>query len=82
MSRFSLITEIDNNRKDIESRDPNAPNITYQRYDLDVGGSEMGVLIPIRECDNFETTVSELDDLTTHKLKKLVRDFRGLIAKD
>lgn len=82
MSRFSLINDIDDERKKVESRDPNAPNITYQRYDLDVGGKDVGVLIPVRECDNFEEAVMEVEELSTLKLKKLIREHRGLFAKD
>ena len=82
MSRFTLINDIDDERKELEAKDPNAPNITYQRYDLDVKGQEVGVLIPVRECENFENAVIEVEELSSIKLKKMVREFRGLLVRD
>jgi hypothetical protein len=82
MSRFSLINNIDDQHKKEAAKDPNAPNITYQRYDLDINGHEQGVLIPVRECENFETRVSSMAHLSSQKLKEIVREFRGLIVRE
>lgn len=82
MSRFTLINKLDDEHKEQVSKDPNAPNITYQRYDLDVNGKEQGVLIPVRESENFETCVSEMAYVSDQKLKQIVREFRGLIVRD
>lgn len=82
MSRFTLIDSLDEEHKEKAAKDPNAPNITYQQYDLDVNGEERGVLIPVRECNNFEEYVSKMTHITEPKLKQIVREFRGLMVRD
>lgn len=82
MSKYSLLSQLDEKAKQEAAKDPNAPNITYQRYDLDIDKKEIGVLIPIRECDNFEARLMETEKLTNHNLKLIVREFRGLFARD
>ena len=82
MTRFSLINNIDDEVKKEAAKDPNAPNITYQQYDLDVNGQERSVLIPVRECENFEACLSEMALITEQKLKQVVREFRGLHVRD
>ena len=82
MSRFTLINKLEEEHKEQSAKDPNAPNIKYQQYDLKVGRIEQGVLIPVRECQNFEDSISEVETLTERKLKQIVRGFRGLIIRD
>ncbi len=82
MPRFTLINNLDAEHKKEAAKDPNAPNITYQRYDLDIDGKEQGVLIPVRECENFETSLSKMSYISNQKLKQVVREFRGLIVRD
>ena len=82
MSRFKLINDLDDEHKKEAAKDPNAPNITYQQYDLDVNGQERSVLIPVRECENFETRLSNMTLITEQKLKQVVREFRGLHVRD
>ena len=82
MSRFTLINKLDDEHKKQLAKDPNASGIEYQRYDLDVSGTESGVLIPIRESSNFEAHILEVGRLTQYKLKQIVREFRGLHVRE
>ncbi len=82
MSKFSLINRLEEDRNQQVAADPNAPNITYQRYDIDVGDKPTGVLIPIRECDNFEKRMSDETNVTDRKLTKILREFRALRVRE
>ena len=82
MSKFSLINQLDENAKNQASKDPNAPNIKYQEYDIDIGNDSVKILIPIRECDNFENTIMEEGNLSNYKFKRILREHRGLLVRD
>jgi hypothetical protein len=81
MSMFSLLSGLDRDAKAAAALDPNAPSITYQQYDIPVSGEETCVLIPERECNNFENAVIEAGELSQIKLKKLVREHRGIFSQ-
>lgn len=82
MPKFSLINQLDDEYKEQAKKDPNAPNITYLRYDLDINDKSVGVLIPMRECTNFENRIMEEENLSNHKMKKILREFRGLWVRE
>lgn len=55
-------------------------SIAYRNYVISAD-SEYSVNIPLRECDNFENDIGQIDfDLfTRNDLKNLVRKYRGII---
>lgn len=81
MSKFSLLSRLEERAKKEAAKDPNAPNIVYERYELTVTGKDVAVLIPERECTNFENSLTETTSLTMFSLKNIVRDHRGIIER-
>jgi hypothetical protein len=81
MPKFSLLAALDKQAAEDKNKDPNAPNIVYERYEIDVRGKPMGVLIPEREVDNFEATLSEAGEISSHQLTKIVRAHRGIVER-
>lgn len=77
--KFSLIRTL--NEKE-NPRQCDAPKIAlkYQTYDIQLNNNTnlTSVLIPLKECDNFETKLSNLDFIDESILKQLLREFRGL----
>lgn len=57
------------------------PKIQYQQYVIEVESEPVTVLIPTREQANFELALVEIETITQTKLKKLMREFRGLIER-
>ena len=80
MSEYSLLKNLE--QEAVEASKPKGTGITYQRYDLPVGDKEQGVLIPVRECDNFETSLEDVEELNEKDLKTLLRKHRGLRVRD
>jgi len=80
VSNFSLIRDLNKPSEKPKKQEP-AYGIKYQSYELQVEGKDIPVLIPIRECENFENVISNIEDLTESKLKQVTRDMRGLYNK-
>lgn len=81
MSQFSLLNNLNEESTKVPEKS-GGHNITYQQYTIAVDNKDVGVLIPIRECDNFENTLSTADNLTNYKLKKILREHRGIFVRD
>ena len=79
MADFQFIKDIDKTSKTKTVSEGN--KIEYQEYTLTVLKEDVTVHIPIRECDNFEKRISEVNLLTKYKLKKILTDSRGFIHK-
>lgn len=77
MSQYSLLKNLE-----AEATKPKGTGITYQRYTLPIGNKEKDVLIPVRECDNFESSLEDFEELTERDLKGLLRKHRGLRVRD
>ena len=73
MTKFSLIKNLEK-----EQSAPKGSGITYQAYEVPVDGKPARVLAPIRECDDFETSLEDYDKLEEQSLKQLLRKHRGL----
>ena len=78
MDQFDLIKELQE-KSEQEQQDTSQPKITYQQYDIDILGGSVPVLVPLRECENFEDTLSTISTLTKEKLKDVLREHRGFI---
>lgn len=59
-------------------KEKNKPKIKYREYVLSVEGNDVSVLIPLRECSNFEDRVDEIDFIGKYDIMKLLREFRGI----
>lgn len=78
---FSLIKEIEK-----KSSIKNSPyggkdyGIKYQEYEMRVDGKDVMINIPLRETENFEQFIEELNttSVTRSSLKKILRHFRGM----
>lgn len=82
MSQFSLLKNLTNeHEKLLEQKTSSGHNITYQQYNVDIDNKEVGVLIPLRECEKFENTLLEVDNLTHYRLKKILREHRGIFVR-
>ena len=77
MEKFSLFKQLKESAG-IPKPDSNA--ITYQSYDLPVDGKEISVLIPLRECEAFESTVGEYEKINKKDLRQILRTHRGIRA--
>lgn len=77
MSKYSLLKNLET-----EATKPKGTGITYQRYDLPVEDKEQGILIPVRECDNFEASLEDFEELKESDLKILLRKHRGLRVRE
>jgi len=53
-------------------------SISYQQYDLIIGQETQCVLIPVRECENFEQSLETVDELTSDILRDILRKYRGI----
>ena len=73
MAKFSLIKDLEK-----EQSNPKGTGITYQAYEVPVDGKPERVLIPLRECDKFVTSLEDYDKLDQRSLKLLLRQHRGL----
>lgn len=78
MSDFSFIKRLDEAAEAKKNEDPNAPKIKYERYDIEVAGKDVGVLIPVRECEAFEQSLSKIQHLSEQALRGVVREHRGI----
>lgn len=78
MDKLTLISSLGG----IGSRPPTDPEqhhkIEYQSYEVDVDGTTRVVLIPMRECVEFERSLSKLHDVTGADIKQLLRQHRGI----
>lgn len=81
MSDFSLIKNLNTQSKKPKEQKPTGYGIKYEQYDVSVEGKEITVLIPLRECTNFENKITQIKDLTPEKLKQVTRELRGLYDK-
>lgn len=77
MSKYTLLKNLET-----ESSKPKGTGITYQRYDLPVEDKERGILIPVRECEQFENSLEDFEELTEKDLKLLLRKHRGLRVRE
>jgi hypothetical protein len=78
---FSLIKEIE--KKSSIKNSPHAGKdygIKYQEYEMRVDGKDVMINIPLRETENFEQFIEELNttSVTRSSLKKILRHFRGM----
>jgi len=78
---FSLIKEIE--KKSSVKNSPHAGKdygIKYQEYEMRVDGKDIMINIPLRETENFEQFIEELNttNVTRSSLKKILRHFRGM----
>lgn len=57
------------------------PSIVYQQYIIENKYAQQYKLnIPMRESENFESRVNELDDITYDDINQLLREFRGILV--
>jgi len=81
VNKFEFIKKLQNHEQ-IEETVEKKPKIEYQQYEIMVDSSPIEVLIPVRECSNFENKLNEYDSLTSKKLRELLRTFRGIKKRD
>lgn len=79
MSDFSLFKQM---KEQAAQPTPTGPRIKYQQYDLEIEEKEVSVLIPVRECETFEEWLCECETLSSFKLKKALREFRGVLINN
>ena len=61
---------------------PHATNtIKYQQYIIVIENKDVSVLIPLREVENFERTISDYTQFTKEDLREILRKFRGITHK-
>ena len=77
-SNFTLIEKL--NTPDIikEDKNPYMHGITYDTYEILVNGKQEEVLIPLKESDNFEKSLMNVNSLDENDLRKLLREHRGI----
>ncbi len=76
MKSFKLIHELQHNKPIVVEQQSNP--IKYQQYDLQLGTQTQRVWIPIRECEAFEQTLVNIDDITIDTLQNVLRRHRGV----
>lgn len=79
---YKLFRELSNKKED--NNQPvvvNTPTIKYQEYELTVENKQQTVLIPLRECENFENTLSEYEFINKLQLRKILYKHRGMRKK-
>lgn len=80
MSKFSLFGDllkpvVENNQKPAEPE----IKIAYEEYDVVVEGKEVGVSIPTREVEAFESALlNQGPSLSAEQLREILRQFRGI----
>ena len=79
--KFTLLQQLDEERR-FPNDQPTIPSgIKYQEYTMEICEEELTVLIPLRECDAFEQTLTEIDrSLDTSDLRDILRKHRGIRA--
>jgi len=77
MKDFTLIKSLEEG----ESA-PERLGIKYQQYEIDVDSKPTNILIPLRECENFEQNIGNFENITKSNLRTLLREHRGIIQKD
>ena len=81
-NKFSLIQQLDTKFSSVGDQKPDLPEgIKYQEYTIECEGKDINVLIPLRECEAFETTLEkQYKYLDRESLRLLLRNHRGLRA--
>lgn len=79
MEKIDLIRDLHKQQTMENNNQPHNKGIKYQQYGISVQKHDITVLIPIRECERFEQTISKTSLLTKHKLKNILREHRGFI---
>lgn len=77
MPKYNLLKNLDSNKPK-----STGTGITYQQYILPVNKKDTGILIPVRECEKFESSLEEFEVLNEKELKGLLRKHRGLRVQD
>lgn len=77
MSKYDLLKNLGET-----ASKPKGTGITYQQYIIPVDDKDTGVLIPVRECENFEASLEDFEELKLQDLKGLLRKHRGLRVRD
>ena len=72
MSKFTLIEALENPEPTKKTS-----NIKYQQYFVECETEEVEVLVPLRECDSFESSL-ETYDTTRLGLRALLRKHRAV----
>lgn len=80
MTDFSFLKSLQNSSKRTSVAEEAKKHINYQEYTVLVEGNEIDILIPLRECEEFEKTLSAHDVLEKKDLKSILRQHRGLRA--
>lgn len=79
MNEYKNLQEAKNNPQISEKKEDLTNKIKYQEYIIEVDKKECSVYIPLRECENFEAILEHTSDIKRIELKKLLREFRGII---
>ena len=77
-SKFSLIEKLNSKQVEKPKRNPFPPGIEYQEYILEIKGVEQTVFIPLKECDEFEKSLTHKSSLDDDDLRDLLRQHRGI----
>jgi len=78
MAKFTLLNKL----QQIDECGPEeVSRIQYQNYTIVVEKHDQVVSIPVRECMKFEQELEEYEKLSNTELRKLMREFRGLVQK-
>lgn len=76
MINFELLREFNN--KKLNKTDNLKENlIKYQEYELIVDNNIVKILIPLRESENFENYIKNIQLLNKKQLKDILFNFRG-----
>lgn len=76
MPDFQLIQKL--NDPDTTAKSENS-QIEYQQYELNGTDGNIVVLIPIKECENFEHSLEQITErLYPHIVRELLRKHRGV----
>jgi len=75
MNDFSFLKSLQNKPMNIKE---DTPKIQYQEFYVNIDESEVKVLIPLRESDNFEQELSTTEISSKSELIKILRKYRGI----
>lgn len=82
---FFLIKEIEKESRAKTSQSTGIDyGIKYQEYEMQVEGKNVIVNIPLKETENFEQFIEELNitSVSRSSLKKILRHFRGMRGEE